>query len=247
MTQQNNINPAELSKMSSPQDNQSPSLFPPENHPSQPGSPSSINGQFYTPQHSRHASLDPSSAYGDAYSGVTFQQHRRAPSDHSDVSSAQHSPYLGHQELHEPVDLGHSPFLAAQPDTKNAFGMEGFSLGDQTAYRSPRLMPHMSESQAQQGLAVNQDLTLTQPMSVPIPDIYANQPPVYQPVVPSNHMRHVSLLSEIGQADQFQPPTINIEPAPVSRQASFGPQGETVEGALSPPNSSSKSSPEMSN
>ncbi|KAK5557629.1 DNA-binding transcription factor [Exophiala xenobiotica] len=236
MNPQANINPADLSKVSSPHDQQSPGLQPPENLPSQPGSPASTNGQFYTPQHSRHASLDPASAYGDGFSGMNFQQHRRAPSDHSEISSASHSPYLGHAELHETSDLNHSPFLQAQPDTNNAFGMESFSLAEQASYRSPRLMPHMEGTQ--QGLGVDQGLTLNQPMGIPIPNVYTSQAPAYPSIVPSNHIRNTSVVSEIGQADQFAPPTINIEPAPVSRQQSFGPQGELLEGALSPPTSS---------
>ncbi|KIV78736.1 hypothetical protein, variant [Exophiala sideris] len=237
MNPQTNINPAELSKVSSPQDGQSPGLQPPANLSSQPPSPASTNGQFYTPQHSRHASLDPSSAYGDNYDGINFQQHRRAPSDHSEISSASHSPYLAHAELNEPSDLGHSPFLSAQPDTSNAFGMEGFSLsGDQASYRSPRLLPHMDASQ--QGLGLNQDMTLSQPMGIPILDVYTTQSTAYPSIVPSNHMRNTSVVSDIGRADQYAPPTINIEPAPVSRQQSFGPQGEGTEGALSPPTGS---------
>lgn len=236
MDPQTNINPAELSKVSSPQDGQSPSLFPPETH-SQPGSPASTNGQFYTPQHSRHASLDPSSAYGETFSGTNFQQHRRAPSDHSEISSAAHSPFLAHSDMHENSDLNHSPYLAAQSDTNNAFGMESFSLGEQASYRSPRLMPHMEAGQ--QGLGLNQDMTLNQPMGIPIPDVYTTQPSAYPSLIPSNHMRNTSVVSDIGQADQFAPPTINIEPAPVSRQQSFGPQGEAMEGALSPPSSNS--------
>ncbi len=236
MNPQNNVNPAELSNISSPQDHQSPNLYPPETHSSRPGSPASTNGQFYTPQHSRHASLDPASAY----SGITFQQHRRAPSDHSEISSANHSPYLAHADLHEPLDISHSPFLPAQPDTNNAFGMETFSLGDQTqaSYHSPRLLPHMEANQ--QGLGLNRDSSLNPPLGIPVPDVYTTQAPPYPPVVPSNHMRTTSMLSDIGQADQFAPPTINIEPAPVSRQASFGPQGEAMEGALSPPSNNSK-------
>ncbi|OAL37190.1 hypothetical protein AYO20_03366 [Fonsecaea nubica] len=232
MNSQTNVNPAELSKLSPPQDHQSPNLHPPENHSSQPGSPASTNGQYYTPQHSRNASLDPSSAY----SGLSFQQHRRAPSEHSDISSANHSPYLSHSELHNTGgDINHSPYLPAQPDTSNAFGMESFSLGDQAPYRSPRLMPNMEGNQ--QGLGLDgSGLRLGQPLGIPVPDVYTTQPPQYQPpVVPSNHIRNTSVVSDIGQADQFQPPTINIEPAPVSRQQSFGPQGEATEGALSPP------------
>lgn len=230
---QANINPAELSKVSSPQDHQSPNLFPPDNHSSRPESPASTNGQFYTPQHSRHVSLDPSSAYGDVYTGANFQQHRRAPSDHSDIPSAQHSPYLAHSELQ---DVSHSPYLPAQPDTSNAFGLESFTLTEQASYRSPRLMPHMTDNQ-QTGMGMNPDLTLSQPLGVPGSDVYSNPSNFVQPpILPSNHMRNTSVASDIGQADLFEPPTINIEPAPVSRQQSFGPQVEGTEGALSPPN-----------
>ncbi|KAK5051369.1 hypothetical protein LTR84_003021 [Exophiala bonariae] len=235
---QPNINPAELSKVSSPQDHQSPNLFPPETtHSSRPTSPASTNGQFYTPQHSRHVSLDPNSAYGDVYAGANFQQHRRAPSDNSDIPSAQHSPYLAHSELH---DVGsHSPYLPAQPDTSNAFGLESFTLTEQ-AYRSPRLMPHMTENQ-QVGIGMNPDLTLSQPLGVPGSDVFSNQTNFVQPpILPSNHMRNTSVVSDIGQADLFEPPTINIEPAPVSRQQSFGPQAEGTEGALSPPNNTGR-------
>lgn len=214
---QSNVNPADLSKVSTPQDHQSPNLLSPD-HSSpgpQPGSPASTNGQFYTPQHSRHTSLDPASAYGE-FTGANFQQHRRAPSDHSDVSSANHSPYLAQAELNEPLDPSHSPFLAAQQDTNNTFGMDQFSIGE-VPYRSPRLMPTM------EGLGVQQE------MMMPPPEVYTTQP---------DHIRGQSL--DMGQADQFAPPTINIEPAPVSRQQSFGPQGENLEGALSPPTSQSK-------
>ena len=228
MNQQSNINPADLSKVSTPQDQSSPNLLSPE-HSSpgpQPPSPASTNGQYYTPQHSRHTSLDPASAYGEVFAGTNFQQHRRAPSDHSDVSSAQHSPYLAQAELAS--DAGHSPYLAAQQDTSNTFGMDSFSIGDQS-YRSPRLMPQMETQQGlTQGLGVSSDA-----MGMPVPEVYTTQPE-YRPA----HLRNQS-LGEMGRADQFAPPTINIEPAPVSRQASFGPDGGPLQGALSPPNSAS--------
>lgn len=235
-----NINPADLSKVSSPQDHQSPNLFPPEAmnpHSSQPNSPASTNGQYFTPQHSRHASLDPSSAYGDSFSGVSFQQHRRAPSDHSDIPSAQHSPFLGHTELH---NSSSSPFLQPQTDTSNAFGLDSFTIGDQAAasYRSPRLMPHMMDSQ-QAGLGLSQpEIALNQSMAMP--SDYSNQQNFAQSnILPSNHLRNTSVVSDIGQADQFEPPIINIEPAPVSRQQSFGLQ-ENTEGTLSPPSQNRK-------
>jgi hypothetical protein len=226
MNQQSNVNPADLSKVSTPQDHQSPNLLSPENHSSpgpQPASPASTNGQFYTPQHSRHTSLDPSSAYGD-FAGANFQQHRRAPSDHSDVSSTTHSPFLAQAELHEPLESTHSPYLPAQQDTNNTFGMDQFSIGDNVPYRSPRLLPAMEAH----GLGVGQDMMMA-PSMVPS-EVYTTQPD-------QGHLRNQSMVSDMGQADQFAPPTINIEPAPVSRQASFGPHGEHFDGALSPPNS----------
>ncbi|RMD39747.1 hypothetical protein DV735_g5393, partial [Chaetothyriales sp. CBS 134920] len=228
VNQHNNINPADLS-VSTPDDQQSPNLLSPE-HSSpgpQPPSPASTNGQFYTPQqHSRHTSLDPSSAYGD-FQSAGFQHHRRAPSDHSDVSSASHSPYLAHAEAAEP---NHSPFLTAQQDSNNTFGIDNFSIAEQNVpYRSPRLMPQMD--QGQHGLGVGHEMLLSQGMGIaPRSELYTTSVDLY-----SDHLRNQPLATEIGQADQFAPPTINIEPAPVSRQGSFGPQGEQLAGTLSPP------------
>ncbi|KPI36592.1 Transcriptional regulator CRZ1 [Cyphellophora attinorum] len=224
MYPQGNINPADLSKSSSPHDDHSPGLLSPENNSpnAHAGSPGSTNGQYFTPQHSRHTSLDPSSAYGDPYATAAFQNHRRNPSDHlSDgVSSASHSPYLGHAEL----DQSHSPFLGAQPDTGNTFGMDNFTIND--PYRgSPRMIPTLESQQ----LNVGQDLL--NPGLMGPPDIYTSQ---------AENSMHQDALADIGQADQFAPPTINIEPAPVSRQASFGPAGEQIEGALSPPSGSGR-------
>ena len=38
----------------------------------------------------------------------SFQSHRRAPSEHSDVSSVSHSPYAGHHESFDALE-GASP------------------------------------------------------------------------------------------------------------------------------------------
>ena len=110
--------------------------------------------------------------------------------------------------------------------------MEAFSLADQSrnshpnsTYVSPRLMP------SQQGLGLGQDMLLSQGMSVPGPEIFTSQPE--QSYIPMTNM-HARNMS-VGQADKYAPPTINIEPAPVSRQASFGLQEESVPNALSPP------------
>ena len=59
----------------------------------------------------------------------------------------------------------------------------------------------------------------------------------------SLHNRNSSAVSDMGQADQLAPPTINIEPAPVSRQASFEPENNNVQDALSPPTSKLLSGP----
>ena len=84
-----------------------------------------------------------------------------------------------------------------------------------------------------QGLGLQQEVPLNQMQP---PEVYTTQAEQFPA-----HMRAQS-VTDMGQADQFAPPTINIEPAPVSRQGSFGPHGEHFAGALSPPNSQRKSS-----
>lgn len=248
--QQANINPADLSKMSSPQDHASPNLLSPDNHnsPGQPASPTSTNGQYYTPQHSRHQSLDPSSAYSlpGEFQNPAFPQfqHHRTPSNQSDVSSnAGYSPNLGHPEVFDSVENHASPYMNPQPDTSNDYGIGSFSLQTQPSpghspYISPRLMPN-------QGLGLGQDIMLNQPQSqmgaVPGPEIYTSHAEAYPNMV-SSHNRHNSTLSEMGQADQFAPPTIHIDPAPVSRQNSFEPGNNPFgEGNLSPRTSRGRS------
>lgn len=235
--QQANVNPADLSKMSPPQDHTSPSLLSPEHQssPGQPGSPASTNGQFYTPQHSRHQSLDPAAAYGQGdWQGMTFQQHRRAPSDQSDVSSNAASPFVPSQrDILQSMQGDHSPYLAAQTDTGNSFGIETFSLNEpprtspgHSPYISPRLLPTQS-----QGLGLSRDHALDQSQMGP-----AMYPPHPESSYPG-HMRNTSTVSDMGQAAQFTTPTINIEPAPVSRQGSFGPDHQDMGNSLSPPGS----------
>jgi uncharacterized Zn-finger protein len=240
-----NVNPAELSKMSSPQDHASPNLLSPDNHnsPGQPASPTSTNGQYYTPQHSRHQSLDPSSAYSlpGEFQNPAFQQfqHHRTPSNQSDVSSnAGYSPNLGQSEVFDSVENQASPYMNPQPDTSNDYGLAAFSLQPQPSpghspYISPRLMPN-------QGLGLGQDIMLNQTQSqMPGPEIYTSQAESY-PTMVSAHNRNLSTVSDMGQADQFAPPTIQIDPAPVSRQNSFEPGNNPFgEGNLSPKTSKS--------
>jgi hypothetical protein len=69
------------------------------------------------------------------------------------------------------------------------------------------------------------------------PEIYATQPEeAYTDLSPPQN-RHDSAVSEIGQADQLVTPSINIEPAPVSRQASFEVDNRKSTDALQPPSS----------
>ena len=235
--QQTNVNPADLSKMSSPQDHTSPNLLSPDQQtsPGQPGSPASTNGQFYTPQHSRNQSLDPSAAYvGDDWQGMTFQRHQRAPSDHSEVSSNAASPYVSRQELYQQMQSEHSPYLAAQTDAGNSFAIENISLHDQrrvspahSPYVSPRLLPSQG-----QGLGLGQQ----DPHQIGAA-MYPPQPESTYPYMGSAHARNQSTVSDMGQADQHVPPSILIEPAPVSRQGSFGPDQGDIKNSLSPPGS----------
>jgi len=247
MNHQSNINPAELSKLSSP-DQASPGsgLLSPENQNSpgqQNGSPTIANGQYQTPQHSRHVSLDPASAYdlntmnamnamNNAWQGMQFQQHRRMPSDQRSDVSSHHSPYMGHAELSDSADPNRSPFLYPQ-DNGNTYGLESVNIGDQASsqpgstYVSPRLMP-------QQGLGLDSQMPKNELAS----NLFANQQ-TYQ--MDAMHNRNLSSVSDMGQADQYAVPNIMIDPAPVSRQGSFGPQGETgPNDALSPPPNSSR-------
>jgi len=239
-----NINPAELSKLSSP-DQVSPgsSLLSPENHNSpglQNGSPTTTNGKFQTPQHSRHVSLDPASAYdlntinpmNNTWQGMQFQQHRRMPSDQRSEVSSHHSPYMAHAEISESVDPNRSPFLYAQ-DNGNTYGLESFNIGDQSSsqpgstYVSPRLMP-------QQGSGLDSQMPKNELGS----NFFGNQQ-TYQ--MNAMHNRNLSSVSDMGQADQYAVPNIMIDPAPISRQPSFDPPAEMDSNdALSPPPNSSR-------
>lgn len=113
-----------------------------------------------------------------------------------------------------------------QPDTTTDYGMGAFSLQSQPSpghspYISPRLMPAQN-----QGLGLGQDVMLNQSQpqmaGVPGPEMYVSQPEPYPNMV-TMHNRHGSTISDMGQADQFAPPTIQIDPAPVSRTNSFEP------------------------
>lgn len=234
MPQPNNVNPADLSRPSPDHASPGSGLLSPEsqNSPGQTnGSPTTTNAQFHTPQHSRHASLDPSSAYdvNNQWQNMQFQQHRRIPSDqYSDVSSHHgNSPYLASIELAQ-ADPNKSPFLYPQSDT-NTFGLESVNIGESTSqpgstYVSPRLLPQQSLGLDSQH--IKQELGS---------HLFGSQQQYQQ--MQSLHNRNLSTVSDMGQADQYAVPNIQIDPAPVSRQASFGPNADMdSNNALSPPN-----------
>ncbi len=251
--QQVSINPADLmSTMSSPQ-NLMPT--PPNMMSSDPNSPpgqvslAPDQNHHYSPNHSRQASLDPASAQymhgqqGAEWTnvlGAQFHTHRRAPSEHSDVSSSvAPSPFLTTQESFESYDGNPSPMLNAQQDHLygDALGIEQFSLADaqqnqqqrispaHSPFVSPRLSPHP-------GFGFSQDnFTLAQNNfgGGPGPEIYTSQAED-----PYNHPRLGS--GDMGQAASMAPPEINVELAPPSKQSSFEPQRpENDLDALSPP------------
>ena len=259
------INPADLSRISSPSQNHTtpPNLLQPENH-SSPGahsSPASHQGPFFTPGHSRHTSLDPSSAafpqgvpQGDwtgMLGNAAFQGHRRAPSEHSDVSSSvAPSPFLAQHDTFEAVEGNHSPLLNANDDPSftNSLGIESFTLAEnefspaRSPYVSPQMLPDQHQHQHQhqhQGLGQDSAFALSQ-----------NQFPQFNdggpgPEIYNQHLGsspHVNLQragsNELGQADSMAPPEINVEFAPPSRVPSFGPprgRAESVGETLIPP------------
>ncbi|KAB8230722.1 putative C2H2 transcription factor Crz1 [Aspergillus alliaceus] len=256
------VNPADLvSQISSPHAAASPQISPQEQQPhhSSPGPmspPGATPGTYYTPQHSRHTSLDPASAAyltGNSHSdwqsvmgNAAFQGHRRAPSEVSEVSSAAPSPYMSQHESFDGVDNNPSPLLAPQTNDPglydNALGIETFTLSEQqqqqhhqgispahSPYISPQLMP-------QQGT----ELIPTMPYisapagsrySCPPTDIYGNGAEGVLNMSQGN-----ALAGDIGQASQMAPPSINVEFAPPARNPIFPPAKPAADlDSLSPP------------
>ncbi|KAL6714900.1 DNA-binding transcription factor [Lecanora helva] len=250
---QNHINPADImSTMSSPQ-NVAPTLphqlMPPEALSSGPASPISRQGQQFSPRHSRQASLDPSTAFTNGqqpsdWVGDQFRLHRRAPSEHSDVSSSvAPSPFLVQQDSFDTFDHTPSPMLNAQQDPQmfenGGLGIEAFSLSEPQDQRhspghSPFVSPRMSP---QPGLGIAQDANF-----MPLPnnsfnggpgsEIYTTQPEQF-PAFPAEDRVG---SNDMGQATQMAPPEINVEFAPTTRQPSFEPpRMENEFDGLSPP------------
>lgn len=261
--QQPTINPADFAQpLSSPQMPNSPHLVPPETTSSpnnRPGSPAAASspGTFYTPQHSRHTSLDPASAayintdtqsnWQGILGNSSFQGHRRAPSEHSDVSSVSHSPFLAQHDTFDTSahpSAQPSPRLPPQTDPTlydNAFGMETFTISERdhnnafspghSPYISPRLSPQLQNTE----LDPESSVLLSQNM----PQIQGATQDTYVgtsgPPVPGFQAQQ-SRLSDMGQAAQMTPPSINVEFAPPSRTSTVeGPKLGADGDTLSPP------------
>lgn len=242
----------------------SPQISPLEQQQrSSPGamSPQGSTTAYYTPQHSRHASLDPASAAfltSNAHpdwqavmgNNAAFQGHRRAPSEVSEISSAAPSPYLSQHESFDGVDNDPSPLLAPQNDPSlydNALGIENFTLSEQqhqgfspahSPYISPRLMPQQGQEMMPNVPYLSRPAPNTQ-YPTPPNDMYANGQEAMMNVPQGPHPS-----GDIGQASQMAPPSINVEFAPPSRIPSFGPAKPANDlDSLSPPPSSTRKSP----
>lgn len=252
--QHTSVNPADLmSNMSSPLNiiPSPPNLIPPEAHSPRQGSPAPPQGQLYSPNHSRHTSLDPSSAifahnhqqadWSGMLHQTQFQAHRRAPSEHSDVSSAAPSPFLAQNDAFD-LEYNHSPLIDPQQDNQlySGLGMEQFNLNEpaqhqrrtspgHSPYDSPRISPHMDLGNPQENFMLPQEMGGNFPGG-PGPDIYPNQSEIF----PQFNARHDS--SDMGQAAQMTPPEINVEFAPTTKLPSFEPSRlDNDLDALSPP------------
>ncbi|ODM23499.1 hypothetical protein SI65_01088 [Aspergillus cristatus] len=240
------INPADLvSPISSPQDTT-------HQHSPGPMSPPSSAGPYYTPQHSRHTSLDPSTAaflttghsnsdWQSMMGSAAFQGHRRAPSEVSDVSSVAPSPYMSQHESFDGVENNPSPLLAPQNDPAyDNLGIESFTLSDQqhpqqlqgfspahSPYLSPQLMPQQGPEMIPNIPYVSAPADNNNNAQYPNPptDTYGN----------ADAFPNLQVPGDIGQASQMAPPSINVEFAPPSRDPTVTVSKSTDIDSLSPP------------
>lgn len=257
------INPADImSDMSSP-----PAHTPTPPHMLQSDRPQSSSAhhspvfnqhQFQrSPGHSRNTSLAPESAafpQGPEWSMMPpqFTTHRRSPSEYSDVSvsSAAPSPNLVQHDTFDSSEQHHSPFIRPQDPSgyQEVLGISHFTLSDPQGQHgasprrglspapspsiSPRLGPQQLPMLQQQNAFI---LGMGMPNNALVPssshEPYTGQPQEAFVQAP----RHGS--AEMGQAQQMEPPQINVEFAPASRQNSFEPPKPLSfdQDALTPP------------
>lgn len=252
--QEQSINPADImSNMSSPQNMNPtpPTLMPPHTQGSEPPSPFiQQNTQQFSPHHSRHTSLDPTQAFNNGQQqsdwsgmlqGPQFQRHRRAPSEHSDVSSSAHpSPYLAQQESFESYEHNPSPIMNPQQDTQlyqDGLGIETFNLSEpQSQNRSPGHSPFVSPRMSpQRGLSISHDTHF-----VPLVETQNNYnggpASIKTEAFPQFPPEQRLGSNDYGQADQYDVPQINVEVAPSTRPPNMEPARFSNDlDALSPP------------
>jgi hypothetical protein len=244
------VNPSELMNQmaaTQPHPPTPPHLLPTmhnQHSPSPHASPNMKAGAFPSPSHSRHASLDPSAAYGQPQSSewgnmASFRGHRRAPSEtYSDVSSAHASPYLVQQDSFE--DNQPSPMLNPQADPQlfhdPVMQFNQFTIAD-NSHISPGHSPHISPRLMPSQQALPQFQPGTFGLDPGMHNQFGQQAMGAYPSQGSEPFPTINQgLPEFGQADAMSPPEINIDFAPPSRQASFEPpKPEHQMDALSPP------------
>jgi hypothetical protein len=239
MSQNQSVNPADLMGGNLSPQSGMPRQSANSLHLAPNQSPPMQQDGFYTASRSRQASLTPASAtfgHGNVpdWSGMVgpnFQQHRRTPSEYSDISG--NSPLLPHQESFDAFE-SHSPSLNPQQDPSlyhdAQLNIERFTISDpqqlqhsqsrspgHSPFVSPRMSPHP-------GLGIGQDPTFVLP-SNDSDQFGESRPQIY--TTQSGY--------EMGQAAQMAPPEINVELAPPSRQNTGDPGRENDLDALSPP------------
>jgi transcription factor CRZ1 len=228
-----------------------PHMLQPEPHQprSAEHSPSFNQHQFSSPQgrtHSRNTSLTPADALlpGQEHwsQNPQFQQHRRSPSEFSDVSSsAAPSPALVTQDSFD-VDHSHSP--AQRPVDTAVYselnGIGNFTISDQSSPhlrgRSPSHSPAISPRILPQSLPnlqqANNSFQLATQGNVYGGQMYGLQAPeaLAQQMQQDNE-------TQLGQqpAAQMSAPTINIDYAPTATRPGFD-QGPRLDAdSLTPP------------
>ena len=247
------INPQDImSNMSSP-NNLAPTPPFVRQH-SEPGSPYAQSPQSQrqqSPHHSRNASLDPTSAFGNGQqewngmmAGAQFTSHRRAPSEYSDVSSNAPSPFVNQSEVFEQIDHNHSPLMNPQQADPQLYpdglGLDAVKLSDHQQRTSPRHSPFVSPRMTPQvGLGPVDDVSFIglpqkqENFGGPLPETYGA--PLLERF-PSVQPEQRLGSNDFGRADQFDVPQINVETAPNPQlQNMDNRRNPTDIDALSPP------------
>jgi hypothetical protein len=246
------VQPSQLD-MNSPQNHTPtpPSLLQPDSRSpaSSHNSPNFNQGQFQSPpNHSRNASLGPeSAAYPQGQNPVEwgmmppqFQGHRRTPSEYSDVSvsSAAHSPNLGHHDTFESIEHQHSPMQHPQDSSlyNEVLGIGSFSLSDTQIQHSASPRRGLSPAHSP---AISPRLGPQQLPSVQQPNFMLNVDNGFgaqQNIYGASNQDSFNQM-DMGQAQQMVPPVINVDFAPNSRQNSFEPPKPSAfdSDALTPP------------